>query len=127
LGGVALASWWLFPLAEEATKVPALMGAIESLKAQGLTGLVVVCTFIQHQILPLRKRAHPLWQQQEVIDLMMEFPYPISEGATLGVDDQGSRRELPGVGVRPPPSAPNIPSHMPTIHRDGVGAPCSPF
>ena len=32
-GGVAPASWRRFPLAEEATKVPALMGAIEALRA----------------------------------------------------------------------------------------------
>jgi hypothetical protein len=58
-GGAALASGWLLPLAEENTKVLALMGAIEALKAQGLIGPVVVRTFIQRQILPLRERAHP--------------------------------------------------------------------
>ena len=61
-GGTVLASWWLFPLAEEAAEVLALVGAIEALRSQGLTGLVVVRTFIQHQILPLRERAHLLWQ-----------------------------------------------------------------
>jgi hypothetical protein len=50
------------PLVGEVAEVPALMGAIEALKAQGLTRPVVVRTFIQHQILPLRERAHPLWQ-----------------------------------------------------------------
>jgi hypothetical protein len=33
LGDTVLASWWLFPLAEEATEVPALKGAIEALRA----------------------------------------------------------------------------------------------
>jgi len=60
-GSIAPASWRRFPLAEEATKVLALMGAIKALRAQGLTGLMVVRTFIQRQILPLRERAHPLW------------------------------------------------------------------
>jgi hypothetical protein len=45
-GGVALDVWWLFPLVEEAVEVPALMGAIEVLKAQGLTGPMVVHTFV---------------------------------------------------------------------------------
>jgi hypothetical protein len=37
-GGATPASWQLFSLAREATEVPALMGAIKALKAQGLTG-----------------------------------------------------------------------------------------
>ena len=60
-GGIALESWWLYPLAEEAVDVPALVGAIEALRGQGLTRLVVVRTFIHRWILPLRERAHPLW------------------------------------------------------------------
>jgi ABC-type sugar transport system substrate-binding protein len=43
-------------------EVPAVMGAIRALKEQGLTGPVVVRTFIHHKILPLRERVHPLWQ-----------------------------------------------------------------
>lgn len=70
--------WQLFPLAEEATEVPSLVGAIKALKVQGLTWPVVVHTFVHRQILPLRERAHPLWQHQQIIDSMMEFPYPIS-------------------------------------------------
>jgi hypothetical protein len=61
-GGVTLDMWQLFPLAEEATEVPSLVGAIKALKVQGLTWPVVVPTFFHHQILPLRDRAHPLWQ-----------------------------------------------------------------
>lgn len=61
LEGVASYAWWLFSLAKEAVEVPVLMGAIESLKVQGLTRLVVVCTFVHYQILLLRVRAHPLW------------------------------------------------------------------
>ena len=59
--GVAPTSWWQFPLVEEATKVPTLIGAIETLRAQGLTGPMVVRVFIHRWILPLRERAHPLW------------------------------------------------------------------
>jgi hypothetical protein len=33
LGNTVLASWWLSPLAKEATEVPALVGAIEALRA----------------------------------------------------------------------------------------------
>jgi hypothetical protein len=55
------------------------MEAIEALKEQGLTGLVVVRTFIHLGILPLRERAHLLWQHQGITDLMMEFPHPILE------------------------------------------------
>jgi hypothetical protein len=76
-GGVALDAWWLFPLVEEVVEVPALMGAIKVLKAQGLTGPMVVHTFVQRQILLLRERVHPLWQHQGIVDPMMEFPYPI--------------------------------------------------
>jgi hypothetical protein len=79
-GGAALASWWLFTLAGEVTEVLALMGAIEALKAQGLTRPVVVHMFIQRWILPLRERVHPLWQHQGITDPMMDFPYPISKG-----------------------------------------------
>lgn len=43
-------------------EVLALMGVIEALKAQGLTGPVVVHTFVHHRILPLRERTHPPWQ-----------------------------------------------------------------
>jgi hypothetical protein len=37
---------WLFPLAEEATEVSTLIGAIEALMVQGLTGPEVVRTFV---------------------------------------------------------------------------------
>ena len=59
--GVTLESWWLCPQAEDVVDVPALVGAIEALRGQGLTRLVVVRTFIHRWILPLRERAHPLW------------------------------------------------------------------
>lgn len=45
-GGTILASWWLFPLVEEATEVLALVGAIEALRAHGLSEPVVVHMFI---------------------------------------------------------------------------------
>jgi hypothetical protein len=61
LGSAVLTLWRLFPLVEEATEVPALVGAIKALRAQGLTAPVVVRTFIQRWILQLRERAHPLW------------------------------------------------------------------
>jgi hypothetical protein len=80
LGGIALESWWLYPTVEEAVDVPALVGAIEVLRAQGLTGLVAVQTFIHRWILPLRERVHPLWLHLGITDPMMEFPYPILEG-----------------------------------------------
>jgi sirohydrochlorin ferrochelatase len=44
--GAAPESWWLFLLAEMAKDIPALMRAIEALRAQGLTEPVVVHTFI---------------------------------------------------------------------------------
>lgn len=44
--GVSLDAWWFFPMAAEAIDVPALMEAIEALKEQGLTRLLVVRTFI---------------------------------------------------------------------------------
>jgi len=64
---------------EEAVDVPTLRGAIEAPRAQGLTEPVVVCMFIHRWILPLREQAHPLWLHQGITDLMMEFPYAISE------------------------------------------------
>lgn len=48
-------------MVDEAVGVLALMEVIEALKEQGLTGPVVVRTFIHHRILPLRERTHPLW------------------------------------------------------------------
>jgi hypothetical protein len=51
----------IVPPTEEAVDVPALAGAIEALRAQGLTGPVVLRTFIHHWIHPLRERAHSLW------------------------------------------------------------------
>ena len=45
-GCVDPASWRWFPLEEEVADVPTLLVAIEALKAQGLTGPVVVRTFI---------------------------------------------------------------------------------
>jgi hypothetical protein len=90
-------------LAEEAANVPALMGAIEALREQGLTGPVVVRTFIQCRILPLRERAHPLWLHQGNTNLMMEFPYPISAELLRVLMIGAVDVEYPGEGVEPPP------------------------
>jgi hypothetical protein len=61
LGGAAPESWRLLPLAKEAAYVPSLIRVVKAPRVQGLTGPMVVHTFVHHQILPLRERAHPLW------------------------------------------------------------------
>jgi hypothetical protein len=80
------------------------MGAIEALRAQGLTRPVMVRTFIRHWILLLRERAHPLWQHQGITDPMMEFPYPISEELFRVLMIRAITVEYPGEGVGPSPS-----------------------
>jgi hypothetical protein len=102
LGGATLESWQLFPLVKEAMDMPTLVGAIEALRAQGLTIAVVVRTFIHRQILPLRERVHPLWLHQGITNPMMEFPYPISMEllrvlviGAIGVEYPGEGVDLP--------------------------------
>jgi hypothetical protein len=136
-GDATLASWWLFPLADEVVGVPALMEAIEALKEQGLTGLVVVRTFIHLHILPLRERAHLLWQHQGITDSMMEFPYPILEEFPRVLMIRVVSADYPGAGVGPihfsgehsPPAGhpftemiPEPPLHL--LWWSGCGWPC---
>lgn len=45
--------------------------------------MVAVRIIIHYKILPLRKRAHPLWQHQGVTDPMMHLDYPISDQLLL--------------------------------------------
>jgi hypothetical protein len=109
--GVTLESWWLCPQAEDAVDVPALIGAIEALRALGLTGPVVVCMFIHRWILSLRERAHSLWLHKGITNPMMEFPYPISEMLLWVL-------MLEAVGAN---------FGWPSIHRDDVRAPSPTF
>jgi hypothetical protein len=88
--------------------IPTLIGAVEALRAQGLTRTVVVRTFVQCQILPLRERAHPLWLHQGITDPMMEFPYPISSELLRVLMIRAIGVEYPGEGIGPSPSTLNI-------------------
>jgi hypothetical protein len=124
--GTVPASWWLFPLAEEVVEVPTLVGAIEALRAQGLTGSVVVRTFIQRRILSLRERVHPLWQHQGITDPMIPLSY--HGGATPSADARGGYHELPWGGRRASPLQHRSSSTgRPSVHLDGVGAPGPAF
>ena len=59
LHGDLLESWEELPPQEDTQDVPYLLDAIEDLKAQGLMGTSVICTFIGHRVLPLKMRHHP--------------------------------------------------------------------
>ena len=76
---------------------------------------MVVRTFIHRQILPLREREHLLWQHQGRTDLMMEFPYPISEGLFRVLRIRAIDVEYPGEGAGPPSF--NTEHPPPTGHR----------
>jgi hypothetical protein len=80
--------------------VPTLMGAIEALRVQGLTRLVVVRTFIYHRIIVMRERTQPLWQHPT--NPMMEFPYPISEELFRVLMIGAVGVEYLREGIRPP-------------------------
>lgn len=95
--GAAPESWVLFSLAAEVTDIAALMGAIDILRGQGLTGPVIVCTFIERRILPLRERSRLLWTYEGLTNPMMEFQYPISDMVLRGLMLDATSLNYPGV------------------------------
>jgi len=69
----------LRPLEAYRHHVPNLLDAIKDLKDWGLTRTRVICTFISHQVLPLKMRHHPQWEFQGPTDPTIESRVTIRE------------------------------------------------
>jgi hypothetical protein len=52
--------------------VPYLLDEIKDLKDHGLMGTRVICTFIDHRVLPWKMRHHPSWELRGLKDPAIE-------------------------------------------------------